>query len=79
MPASLALSVETASRDQLQPDVQADLLASPGQGSRHEERGRVLRRVANLLRRVPVARASYHDPLFARPDIVENDYYRFRR
>jgi hypothetical protein len=22
--------------------------------------------------------SSYYDPLFSRPDVVENDYYRFR-
>jgi hypothetical protein len=78
MPAPLVVSVETANRDQVPPDVQADLPASPGQGDRQEDRGRVLRRVTNLLRRVPKAGASYYDPLFGRPDIVETDYYRFR-
>ena len=32
-----------------------------------------------LLRRIPKTRATYVDPLFARPDLVEHDYYRFRR
>lgn len=33
------------------------------------------RRYAGLLARV--LRASYLDPLFERPDLVEDDYYRF--
>ena len=37
-----------------------------------------LRRVASLLRRVPKTGGSFYDPLFARPDLVEDDYYRFR-
>jgi hypothetical protein len=32
-----------------------------------------------LLRRIPRTRGFYADPLFARPDLVEDDYYRFRR
>jgi hypothetical protein len=36
-------------------------------------------RIAGLLRRVRRARpAGYHDPLFERPDLVEDDYYRLR-
>ena len=37
-----------------------------------------LRRVASLLRRVPTIGGSFYDPLFGRPDLVEDDYYRFR-
>jgi hypothetical protein len=37
------------------------------------------RRFGFLLRRIPKTRATYVDPLFARPDLVEHDYYRFRR
>jgi hypothetical protein len=40
--------------------------------------GGLLRRVAGLLRRVPKTNGSYHDPLFERPDLVEDDYHRFR-
>ena len=32
-----------------------------------------------LLRRIPRTRGFYADPLFERPDLVEDDYYRFRR
>jgi hypothetical protein len=39
--------------------------------------GRRLRRARSLLRRA-FRTGSYHDPLFERPDVVENDYYRFR-
>ena len=37
------------------------------------------RRFGFLLRRISKTRATYVDPLFARPDLVEHDYYRFRR
>jgi hypothetical protein len=47
-------------------------------GARAEERGNRPRRLASLLRRVPKNAHSYHDPLFGRPDLVENDYHRFR-
>jgi len=43
-----------------------------------ETRGDRLRRIADLLWRVPKTRASYHDPLFERPDLIEDDYYRLR-
>jgi len=76
MPAPI-VNVETAHRDQVEPNAHADLLALPGQGGSQEERGPVLRRVANLLRRRPKTGASHYDPLFRAPDIVENDYYRF--
>lgn len=70
-------NVATAHRDQVEPNAQADPIASPGQGGRQEERGHALRRVANLLRRLKTG-ASYYDPLFWAPDRVEDDYYRFR-
>jgi len=46
--------------------------------ARSNRTGDRLRRVAALLRRMPKTRGSYHDPLFERPDLVEDDYYRFR-
>lgn len=52
--------------------------AAPGtcvQTPAAEPRGRRQRHVARRLLRV--LGASYRDPLFERPDIVENDYYRF--
>jgi len=53
--------------------------SSDRQGSaRAEIRGDLLRRVAGLLRRVPNTGGSYRDPLFERPNLVEDDYYRFR-
>ena len=76
MPA--AVNVETAHRDQVEPNAQADLMALPGQGNRQEERHHAPRRVAGLLRRRPKIGASYYDPLFAGPNTVEDDYYRFR-
>ena len=77
MPTAL-VSVETVHREQVEPNAQADLHEWPGQGCRQEDRGRLLRRVTNLLRRRPKTGASYSDSLFRRPEIVENDYYRFR-
>jgi hypothetical protein len=40
--------------------------------------GGSLRRIAALLRPAPTTRASHRDPLFERPDLIEDDYYRFR-
>jgi hypothetical protein len=37
-----------------------------------------LRQVTVLLRPGPKTGASYHDPLFGRPDLIEDDYYRLR-
>jgi len=49
------------------------------QGARSAEgRGNRPRRLAGLLRWAPKNAHSHHDPLFDRPDMVENDYYRFR-
>jgi len=36
------------------------------------------RQTRSLLRRLPKTRASYYDPLFERPDLVEDDYCRLR-
>jgi hypothetical protein len=41
-------------------------------------RGDRLQRITRPLRTAPKTGASYHDPLFERPDLVENDYHRFR-
>jgi hypothetical protein len=46
--------------------------------ARSELRADRLRRIADLLRRAPKTGASYYDPLFERPDLIEDDYYRFR-
>jgi hypothetical protein len=48
-------------------------------GTTAEIHGTRPRRFGFLLRRVPRTRATYVDPLFERPDLVEQDYYRFRR
>jgi hypothetical protein len=48
-------------------------------GTAAEIHGTRPRRFGFLLRRIPKTRATYVDPLFARPDLVEDDYYRFRR
>jgi hypothetical protein len=43
-----------------------------------ETRGDCLRRVVGLVRKASRTCASYYDPLFERPDLVEDDYYRLR-
>lgn len=77
MPAPI-VNVDTAHRDQVQPNNKADLLAWPGRAGRQEDRLHLRRPVANPLLRRPKTGATYCDPLFGAPDIVENDYYRFR-
>jgi hypothetical protein len=39
---------------------------------------RRLQRISGLLMRLSRTRASYYDPLFERPDLIEDDYYRLR-
>ena len=51
---------------------------TPG-GAPAEFPGGRLRRIPALLRPVPTTRGSHYDPLFNRPDLIEDDYYRFRR
>jgi hypothetical protein len=46
--------------------------------TRAQVRGDRLQRLAGLLRRVPKTGVGPYDPLFDRPDLVEDDYYRFR-
>jgi hypothetical protein len=41
-------------------------------------RGDRPRGVAGPLRRVPKTGGSFYDPLVGRPDLAEDDYYRFR-
>lgn len=50
---------------------------TPGHAPRKAHRAR-LRRVSGLLRRVPTIGGRYDDPLFERPDLIEDDYYRLR-
>lgn len=38
----------------------------------------LLRRITGLLRRRARPRATYYDPVFGRPDLIEDDYYRLR-
>jgi hypothetical protein len=66
----------TVSRDQPEvADTSAPLPAMPG--PRTSRALLALRRAAGLLRRMP-GTGSYRDPLFERPDQVEDDYYRYR-
>jgi hypothetical protein len=78
MPAPLVVGVERADKDQAEPHFQTDRLALLGLGGRLEEVGHVLRRVARLVHRPLRIGTIYYDPHFTGPDIVEDDYYRFR-
>ena len=49
-----------------------------GSASAETRGGRLRRAAAALLRPGPKIGGSYRDPLFGRPDLVEDDYYRFR-
>ena len=63
------------------PDTRAPAPVTPGRGPRKARSPlarRAARRVAGLLRRAPKTGASYCDPLFERPDLIEDDYYRLR-
>ena len=43
-----------------------------------EIRGRRLPRIAGLLRPMPKTSVGDYDPVFERPDLIEDDYYRLR-
>lgn len=83
-PAPLAGNTVTSTRDQARaPGTRAPAPVTPGHGPRKARgplprRAARLRRVACLLRRALKTDGSYCDPLFERPDLVEDDYYRFR-
>ncbi|HET9895663.1 MAG TPA: hypothetical protein VFQ44_12110 [Streptosporangiaceae bacterium] len=65
--------------DRAQPAQPAAAGSGTTGGTTAEIHGTRLRRFGFLLQRIPKTRATYVDPLFARPDLVEHDYYRFRR
>jgi hypothetical protein len=46
--------------------------------ARAEIRADRLQRIIGLLRPVLKNRARYYDPLFERPDLIEDDYYRLQ-
>jgi len=82
-PAPLAGNVVTGTRDQ--PGAPGTRAPAPVTRGRRLWKARALlprraarRAQAALPRPGPKAGASYHDPLFGRPDLVEDDYYRFR-
>jgi hypothetical protein len=52
--------------------------ATPETSARADTRSHRLRRITGLLPQLARARASYYDPLFERPDLIEDDYYRLR-
>jgi hypothetical protein len=43
-----------------------------------DTRGGRLRRIVSFLPRVATTRARYYDPMFALPDLIEDEYYRLR-
>jgi hypothetical protein len=46
--------------------------------ARREDRRSRMRRLVGLRHRVPKNHGDCYDPRFERPDLVEDDYYRFR-
>jgi hypothetical protein len=71
--------VRRGAADRAQPAQPAAAGSGTTGGTTAEIHGTRPRRFGFLLRRIPKTRATYVDPLFARPDLVEHDYYRFRR
>jgi hypothetical protein len=84
-PAPLANNAVTGSRDQGgAPDTRAPASVTSGHGPRKTQamlfhHAARLRSIAGLLRQIPKTRASYYDPLFEQPHLVEDDYYRLRQ
>jgi hypothetical protein len=63
-----------------QPDCAAprQALAPAASPATTEPLARRLQRISGLLMRLSRTRVSYFDPLFERPDLIEDDYYRLR-
>jgi hypothetical protein len=86
--APLAVQPVTVEEEAVAPDTRAQAAATPGRwpgnakmrlmrrGAAAVTRGTALRRAINCMARV--FRTGYYDPKFERPDVVEDDYYRFR-
>ena len=75
-PATPAVSVVTATREHAEvPFAGIPALVKQGHGPRKRTARAFLTR--RRARRV-VRTGGYYDPLFSRPDLVENDYYRFQ-
>ena len=87
-PVPLALDAVTATRGQeAAPSARSPMPMQPGDSSakapplgsgRLETRDDRPPRLFGLLRRALRTGGSYYDPLFEQPDLVEDDYYRFR-
>jgi hypothetical protein len=79
MPPALLAHAVTDTRDRAGQATVPDQVHSDRPGSVAARiRGDRLRRIAGMLRRAPRTGGRYLDPLFQRPDVVEDDYYRFR-
>jgi hypothetical protein len=75
-PTTAAISVDTDTREHADvPFSSAPALVKQGDGTRKRNaRAFLTRRRARRAART----SGYYDPFFGRPDLVENDYYRFR-
>jgi hypothetical protein len=73
-PAPLDRDVITSTHDQARAaGARPPVSVRPGRRTRTD----LPRRTAGMLR-LPDSAGSYRDPLFERPDRIEDDYYRFR-
>jgi len=83
-PVPLALDAVRATRDQeAAPSTRSPMPMQPGRADRAgsarlETLGDRPPRLYGLLRRALRTCGSYYDAQFERPDLVEDDYYRFR-
>jgi hypothetical protein len=83
-PPALNATTDGPEQAQAAPDYGRDRGQAPQRrgttaGTTAEILGTRPRRFGFLFQRIPRTRDTYADPLFARPDLVEDDYYRFRR
>jgi hypothetical protein len=77
-PATFCEAVAETSAGNAQTALLAAACADSAGRAPAEVRGGRKLRLAGLLRRVTNTGASYCDPRLERPDLVEDDYYRFR-
>jgi hypothetical protein len=77
-PATVCEAVAETTADS--PPTGSPAAACPGRTSsaRPENRRGRVRRLAGLLHRVPKNHGDCYDPRFERPDLVKDDYCRFR-
>jgi hypothetical protein len=82
MPAALADHLAQTQAVDVQSQADCDALRQAlAPAATPETRAPLTRRlqgITGLLMRLSRTRASYYDPLFARSDLIEDDYYRLR-